>query len=117
MVTEFRYMGSEQHQKQFQVANKKETIFIDHILRGMSSLLLLNDQLKLSRISSPLQELQEEPKGIPWTLATPYKAGADGWCHMDVHNGDIVAWPTNLGWMMGRWLIYASLLNGGSVAL
>ncbi|GJX88108.1 probable acyl-activating enzyme 17, peroxisomal [Tanacetum coccineum] len=58
-----------------------------------------------------------EPKAIPWTLATPYKAGADGWCHMDVHKGDIVAWPTNLGWMMGPWLIYASLLNGGSVAL
>ncbi|PWA55400.1 AMP-binding, conserved site-containing protein [Artemisia annua] len=59
----------------------------------------------------------KEPKGIPWTLATPYKAGADGCCHTDVHNGDIVAWPTNLGWMMGRWLIYASLLNGGSAAL
>nr|XP_043635574.1 probable acyl-activating enzyme 17, peroxisomal [Erigeron canadensis] len=58
-----------------------------------------------------------EPKAIPWTLATPFKAGSDGWCHMDVHKGDVVAWPTNLGWMMGPWLIYASLLNGGSLAL
>jgi hypothetical protein len=36
---------------------------------------------------------------------------------MDIHKGDIVAWPTNLGWMMGPWLIYASLLNGASMAL
>ncbi|MFS7911998.1 putative acetate--CoA ligase [Helianthus anomalus] len=58
-----------------------------------------------------------EPKAIPWTLATPFKAGADGWCHMDIHKGDVVAWPTNLGWMMGPWLVYASLLNGASIAL
>ncbi|KAI3762730.1 hypothetical protein L1987_53171 [Smallanthus sonchifolius] len=58
-----------------------------------------------------------EPKAIPWTLATPFKAGADGWCHMDIQKGDVVAWPTNLGWMMGPWLVYASLLNGASLAL
>ncbi|XP_062158336.1 probable acyl-activating enzyme 17, peroxisomal [Alnus glutinosa] len=58
-----------------------------------------------------------EPKAIPWTNATPFKAAADAWCHMDIHKGDIVAWPTNLGWMMGPWLVYASLLNGASIAL
>lgn len=58
-----------------------------------------------------------EPKAIPWTLATPFKAGADGWCHIDIRKGDVVAWPTNLGWMMGPWLVYASLLNGASLAL
>jgi acyl-coenzyme A synthetase/AMP-(fatty) acid ligase len=36
---------------------------------------------------------------------------------MDIHKGDIIAWPTNLGWMMGPWLVYASLLNGASMAL
>ena len=36
---------------------------------------------------------------------------------MDIRRGDIVAWPTNLGWMMGPWLVYASLLNGASMAL
>ncbi|VAI17801.1 unnamed protein product [Triticum turgidum subsp. durum] len=44
-------------------------------------------------------------------------AAADGWCHMDIRKGDVVAWPTNLGWMMGPWLVYASLLNGASMAL
>ncbi|XP_052181319.1 probable acyl-activating enzyme 17, peroxisomal [Diospyros lotus] len=58
-----------------------------------------------------------DPKAIPWTTLTPLKAAADGWCHVDIHRGDIFAWPTNLGWMMGPWLIYASLLNGASMAL
>ncbi|KAG7021597.1 putative acyl-activating enzyme 17, peroxisomal [Cucurbita argyrosperma subsp. argyrosperma] len=58
-----------------------------------------------------------EPKAIPWTLVTPLKAAADAWCHMDIHKGDVVAWPTNLGWMMGPWLVYASLLNKASLAL
>lgn len=58
-----------------------------------------------------------EPKAIPWTHATPLKAAADAWCHMDIQKGDVVAWPTNLGWMMGPWLVYASLLNNASLAL
>ncbi|EXC27997.1 putative acyl-activating enzyme 17 [Morus notabilis] len=58
-----------------------------------------------------------EPKAIPWTHATPFKAAADAWCHTDIQKGDVVAWPTNLGWMMGPWLVYASLLNGASIAL
>ncbi|KAL2935726.1 putative acyl-activating enzyme 17 peroxisomal [Bienertia sinuspersici] len=58
-----------------------------------------------------------EPKAIPWTHATPLKAAADAWCHMDIRKGDVVCWPTNLGWMMGPWLVYASLLNNASIAL
>ncbi|KAL5544827.1 hypothetical protein UlMin_008611 [Ulmus minor] len=58
-----------------------------------------------------------DPKAIPWTQATPFKPAADAWGNMDVQRGDVVAWPTNLGWMMGPWLVYASLLNGASIAL
>lgn len=58
-----------------------------------------------------------EPKAIPWTHATPLKAAADAWSHMDIRKGDVVSWPTNLGWMMGPWLVYATLLNGASMAL
>ncbi|MFT5686716.1 MAG: acetyl-CoA synthetase [Myxococcota bacterium] len=57
------------------------------------------------------------PKAIPWTHITPIKAAADGFAHHDIRPGDVVAWPTNLGWMMGPWLIYASLLNEGVIAL
>jgi acetyl-CoA synthetase len=58
-----------------------------------------------------------DPKAIPWNQTTPLKCGADGHLHHDIRPGDVVAWPTNLGWMMGPWLIYASLLNRATVAL
>lgn len=58
-----------------------------------------------------------EPKAIPWNHSTPVKGAADGLFHHDIHKGDVVAWPTNLGWMMGPWLIFASLLNEASIAL
>lgn len=58
-----------------------------------------------------------EPKVIPWTQTTPIKAAMDGRFHLDIGSTDVVAWPTNLGWMMGPWLIYASLLNGAAMAL
>ncbi len=58
-----------------------------------------------------------EPKAIPWTQTTPIKCAVDGHLHHDIHPGDVVAWPTNLGWMMGPWLIYASLVNRATIAL
>jgi acetyl-CoA synthetase len=58
-----------------------------------------------------------EPKAIPWTQTTPIKCAVDGHLHHDIHPKDVVAWPTNLGWMMGPWLIYASLLNRATIAL
>ncbi|CAM2068615.1 AMP-binding protein [Sulfidibacter corallicola] len=58
-----------------------------------------------------------DPKAIPWSHATPIKCGVDGHLHHDIHPGDVVCWPTNLGWMMGPWLIFAALMNRATVAL
>lgn len=58
-----------------------------------------------------------EPKAIPWTQLAPIKCAMDGAYHLDITPGDVVAWPTNLGWMMGPWLIYATLINQGTIAL
>ncbi|EFJ20216.1 hypothetical protein SELMODRAFT_109501 [Selaginella moellendorffii] len=58
-----------------------------------------------------------DPKAIPWTHLTPIKAAADGWAHQDIRSRDVVSWPTNLGWMMGPWLVYATLVNGATIAL
>jgi len=57
------------------------------------------------------------PKAIPWTHLTPIKCAMDGHLHHDIRPGDVVCWPTNIGWMMGPWLIYAALVNGAVVAL
>lgn len=58
-----------------------------------------------------------DPKALPWTHVNPIKCGSDAHYHQDVHPGDVVAWPTNLGWMMGPWLIYAAFLNRATMAL
>lgn len=57
------------------------------------------------------------PKAIPWTQITPIKVASDAFFHQDIHPGDVLAWPTNLGWMMGPWLIFAALLNRATIAL
>lgn len=58
-----------------------------------------------------------DPKVIPWTHITPIKCAVDAHFHQNVHRGDVVAWPTNLGWMMGPWLIYGALMNQATIAL
>ncbi len=58
-----------------------------------------------------------DPKAIPWDHTTPIKCAADGHFHQDLHPGDVACWPTNLGWMMGPWLIFASLINRATMAL
>jgi acetyl-CoA synthetase len=57
------------------------------------------------------------PKAIPWDHTTPLKAAFDSHYHQDIHAGDVLCWPTNLGWMMGPWLLYAAFINGAAVAL
>ena len=58
-----------------------------------------------------------EPKAIPWNHTTPIKCAMDAYFHHDIREEDVVAWPTNLGWMMGPWLIFASLISNGTMAL
>ena len=58
-----------------------------------------------------------EPKAIPWTHTTPIKCASDGYYHHDIHKNDVVCWPTNLGWMMGPWLVFAALINKATIAL
>lgn len=58
-----------------------------------------------------------EPKAIPWNHTTPIKCAADGFFHHNIQTSDVIAWPTNIGWMMGPWLIFASLINRATIAL
>ncbi len=58
-----------------------------------------------------------DPKAIPWNHTTAIKAAADAFLYQDIHTDDILAWPTNLGWMMGPWLIFAAFINQAGMAL
>jgi len=58
-----------------------------------------------------------EPKAIPWNHTTAIKAASDGFYHQNIQENDLVCWPTNLGWMMGPWLIFATLINKAAIGL
>jgi len=57
------------------------------------------------------------PKAIPWTHLTPIKCAMDGHFHQDIQPGDVVCWPSSVGWMMGPWLIFATMMNRATMAL
>jgi len=57
------------------------------------------------------------PKAIPWNHTTPIKGASDGYYHHDIHKNDVICWPTNLGWMMGPWLVFATLINKATIGL
>lgn len=58
-----------------------------------------------------------EPKGIAWNHTTAIKAASDAYFHQNIQTGDVLAWPTSLGWMMGPWLIFAAFINKAAIAI
>jgi acetyl-CoA synthetase len=59
-----------------------------------------------------------KPKGILHTHASfPLKAAQDMAFGTDVGRGTRISWITDIGWMMGPWLIYGALINGATIVL
>lgn len=58
-----------------------------------------------------------EPKAIPWSHATPLRCAVDCFANLDLRSGDVLCWPTSLGWMMGAFSVFGALLNGACLAL
>jgi len=59
-----------------------------------------------------------KPKGALHThCGFPVKAAQDMAFGTDVHAGDVVHWMTDMGWMMGPWLVFGSLLLGSTMFL
>jgi acetyl-CoA synthetase len=58
------------------------------------------------------------PKGIVHShCGFPVKAAQDMALNMDVHPAERVCWISDLGWMMGPWVIYGALILGATVCL
>lgn len=56
------------------------------------------------------------PKGAVHThCGFPVKAAQDMAFGTDVHAGDVVHWMTDMGWMMGPWLVFGGLLLGATI--
>jgi acetyl-CoA synthetase len=59
-----------------------------------------------------------KPKGALHThCGFPIKAAQDMAFGTDVHQGDTIYWMTDLGWMMGPWLVFGSLILGATMFL
>ncbi|RFU60927.1 AMP-binding protein [Peribacillus glennii] len=59
-----------------------------------------------------------KPKGAVHTHAGfPIKSAFDAGICMDVKRGDTLFWFTDMGWMMGPFLVFGGLVNGASILL
>lgn len=59
-----------------------------------------------------------KPKGALHThCGFPIKAAQDMAFGTDVHPGDVIYWMTDMGWMMGPWLVFGSLILGATMFL
>jgi acetyl-CoA synthetase len=58
------------------------------------------------------------PKGAVHThCGFPVKAAQDMAFGTDVHPGDVIYWITDMGWMMGPWLVFGATLLGATFCL
>ena len=59
-----------------------------------------------------------KPKGAVHThCGFPIKSAQDLRHAMDLRTGDTLYWLTDMGWMMGPWLVFGTLLNGATMLL
>jgi acetyl-CoA synthetase len=57
-----------------------------------------------------------KPKGAVHThCGFPVKAAQDMAFGTDVHQGDVIYWMTDMGWMMGPWLVFGALILGATM--
>jgi acetyl-CoA synthetase len=57
------------------------------------------------------------PKGAVHVQAgLTVKLAAEGAFHAEIKRDDVVMWATDMGWIMGPWIVVAGLANGATVA-
>ena len=57
------------------------------------------------------------PKGAVHVQAgLTVKLAVEGAFQLDVHRGDTLMWATDMGWIMGPWMVIAGLANGAAIA-
>ncbi|MFN7922488.1 MAG: AMP-binding protein [Bryobacteraceae bacterium] len=98
--------------------HKGRDLFWDEMLAAGS-----DSSLHLTSAEDPLIAIYTsgttgKPKGILHThCGFPVKSAQDMALNFDIRPGDRVSWITDIGWMMGPWLIYGALVLGATLVL
>ena len=96
-----------------------------HSWRDLISLSTLNSQLSTSHTSAedPMMIIYTSgttgrPKGAVHThCGFPIKSAQDMWHGLDLHPDETLFWMTDMGWMMGPWEVFGTLLLGATMML
>ena len=114
------------------VVNRLTCKFVTNEPRIIDWAILINNGYKLGQEMLHIEKTSTEdpliilytsgttgkPKGIAHTHASfPIKAAQDMAFGTDVGKGTRISWYTDIGWMMGPWLIYGALINGATICI
>ena len=96
-----------------------------HFWRDLISLSTLNSQLSTAHTSAedPMMIIYTsgttgKPKGAVHThCGFPIKSAQDMWQGLDLHADETLFWITDMGWMMGPWEVFGTLLLGAIMML
>ena len=99
--------------------------FETHSWRELMSLSSLNSQQPTERTSAedPMMIIYTSgttgrPKGAVHThCGFPIKSAQDMWHGLDLHTDETLFWMTDMGWMMGPWEVFGTLLLGATMML
>jgi acetyl-CoA synthetase len=83
-----------------------------------------------ARRVGPVPTWSEDPVMIAYTSGTTgrpkgavhvhagltVKIAQEGAFQLDVHRDDVLMWATDMGWIMGPWMVIAGLANGSAIA-
>ncbi|MFJ5963199.1 AMP-binding protein [Bacillus sp. NPDC093026] len=98
---------------------------------GYTHDIILNNLLKEQPETETVYVTNEEPLMILYTSGTtgtpkgavhthagfPVKAAFDAGLCMNIKKGDRLCWLTDMGWMMGPFLVFGGLVNGSTIVL